>query len=177
MTGTDVASHRQQDLYWKELFQLKIACEYLRRYRSILARWVTVFDALKAFTSSGAIGGWVIWKEYAFFCGAMIAVSQVADALTDVFPFTARLKAANELVMNLDALFIEVLHEWEGVFAARFTNAEITERRRKLMQLRHDLEVKHFPNGGLPKRDDLLTLAEKDTIAYLEAMFGEANGQ
>jgi hypothetical protein len=57
------------------------------------------------------------------------------------------------------------------VYAGRFSNEEITERRRKLMQLRHDLEVKNFPTGDLPERSDLLMLAETDTITYLENMF------
>jgi hypothetical protein len=39
------------------------------------------------------------------------------------------------------------------------------------MQLRHDLEVKNFPTGDLPERNDLLMLAETDAITYLENMF------
>jgi hypothetical protein len=59
------------------------------------------------------------------------------------------------------------------VFSAKFTNEEITERRRKLMQLQHELDKKHFPTGDLPSRPDLLALAEQDTITYLESMFRE----
>jgi hypothetical protein len=95
--------------------------------------------------------------------------NRLADALKEVIPFTSRHKAANGLVVSLDALLIEALFEWESVYSARFTNEEITERRRKLMELRHEAEVEHFPTGDLPEREDLLTLAE--AVAYLEAMF------
>jgi hypothetical protein len=171
MNYIETATHRQQDLYWTELVELKIACEYMRRYRNSLARWVTGFNALRAVASSGAIATWAVVQTYPLLWAGIIAASQVADALKDVFPLTTRQQAANGLVMSLDALFIEALYEWEGVYAGQFNNEEITERRRKLMQLRHDLDVKHFPTGDLPERNDLLELAEQDAITYFKDMF------
>ncbi|HLY46549.1 MAG TPA: hypothetical protein VKQ73_13285 [Stellaceae bacterium] len=170
---SEAPEHRQQQLYFRELFQLKVRCEYTRRYRNTLSAWVTRIAILRAVASSGSIAGWVIWREYAFVWGAIIAASQLADALRDAIPYTARQKASNALLTDLDALFIEALFEWEGVFSAKFTNEEITERRRKLMQLQHEFDGKHFPTGNLPSRPDLLALAEQDAIAYLEAMFRE----
>jgi hypothetical protein len=170
---SEAPEHRQQQLYFRELFQLKVRCEYTRRYRNILSAWVTRIAILRAVASSGSIAGWVIWRDYAFVWGAIIAASQLADALKDAIPYTARQKAANALLTDLDALFIEALFEWEGVFSGKFTNEEITERRRKLMQMEHELAGKHFPTGDLPNCPDLLALAEQDAIAYLEAMFRE----
>lgn len=167
------AGHRQQNLYFNELWQLKVQCEYIRRYRDILSWRVHAFGTLRAVASSGGIGGWVIWKDLAFIWGAIIAVSQVADAVKDQFPFTARQKAATGLLMELDALFIQTLFEWESVFSGKFTTEEITERRRKLMDLQHNLQWKHFPTGDLPRRNDLFVLAERDAIPYLETMFRE----
>ena len=165
------AAHRQQDLYFNELFQLKVACEYMRLYRNGLARWATRFAALRAIASSGAIATWAIVKSYPLVWGGIIAASQLADALRDVIPFTARHKAASALSMTLDALIIEALYEWEGVYAARFSNEEITGRRRKLMQLRHDAETKHFPTG-LPERKRYLAIAEEEAAYYFDTMFG-----
>jgi hypothetical protein len=170
---SEAPEHRQQQLYFRELFQLKVRCEYTRRYRNILSAWVTRIAILRAVASSGSIAGWVIWRDYAFVWGAIIAAAQLADALKDAIPYTARQKAANALLTDLDALFIEALFEWEGVFSAKFTNEEITERRRKLMQLQHEMDGKHFPTGDLSNRPDLLALAEQDAITYLESMFRE----
>jgi hypothetical protein len=136
MSDSDSGSHRQQDLYLTEVFQLMVAREYMRRYRTILAGRVTWFGALRAIASSSAIGAWAVWQSYSMVWATILATSQVADALKDVFPFTARHKAANDLVMNLEALLIEALYEAEGVYAGQFTEEEITERRRKLMRLR-----------------------------------------
>ena len=171
-SDSEAGSHRQQDLYFNELFQLKIACEYQRRYANRLARWVTGFNALRAIASSGAIATWAIVQAYPLVWGGIIAAAQVSDALKDVIPFTARQKAASGLAMSFDALLIEALYEWESVFAGRLSDEEITERRRTLMQLRHEADVKHFPTGDLPERADLLKLAEADAVTYFENMFG-----
>jgi hypothetical protein len=168
---SEAASHRQQDLYFNELFQLGVQCHYLRRYRDILARRVRRMEILRAVASNGAIATWAIVQSHPMIWATIIAGSQLSDALKDVIPFTARYKAASGLVMSLDALLIETLYEWEGIYGGQFTNEEITERRRKLMELRHKAEVEHFPTGDLPERRDLLALAEADAVAYFEAMF------
>jgi len=172
-TDTDAPNHRQQNLYFNELWQLKVQCEYIRQYREILSWWDTRFSFLRAIASSGGIAGWAIWKDYAFLWGAIIAASQLSDALKNVVPFTARQKAATGLLMEIDALFIETLFEWESVFSGKFTTEEITERRRKLMELQHSLQWKHFPTSDLPRRDDMFALAEQTAIPYLESMFRE----
>jgi hypothetical protein len=172
MSDYETGLHRQQDLYLSEVLELMVAREYMRRYRAILARRVTWFGSLRAVASSSAIAAWAVWQSYPMIWGGIIALSQVADVLKDVFPFAARDKAANNLTSSLEVLLIEVLYEAEGVYAGRFTNEEITDRRRKLMNARHDAEVKHFPTGNLPERKDILMLANDAAIAYFEATFG-----
>jgi hypothetical protein len=167
----EAAAHRQQDLYFNELFQLGVQCRYMRRYRNVLGRRVRQLEILRAVASSGAIATWAVVRAYPMIWASIIAASQLADVLKDVIPFTNRHKAANGLVVSLDALLIEALYEWESVYGGQFTDEEITERRRKLMELRHKAEVEHFPTGDLPEREDLLSLAEADAVAYFEAMF------
>jgi hypothetical protein len=90
MSDSESTSHRQQDLYLTEVYQLLVALDYMRRYRTFLARRVTWFGALRAIASSTAIGAWAVWQSYPMVWGGVIAAAQVADALKDVFPFTAR---------------------------------------------------------------------------------------
>jgi hypothetical protein len=169
----EAQQHRQQDLYFKELFQLKVACEYMRRYRRNLSWWVVRFDGLRAIASSGAIATWAVVQKYPLVWGGIIAAAQVMDALKDVIPFTARQKAANGLVVSLDALLIEALFEWESIYVGQLSDDEITARRRKLMELRHDAEVREFPTGDLPESTALLALAEEDATSYFRRMFGD----
>jgi hypothetical protein len=165
------ASARQQELYLSEVLQLMIARDYMRRYRGILARSVTWFGALRALASCSAIAAWAVWQSHPMIWGGIIAGSQVADALKDVFPFSARHQAANELATSLEALLIEPLYEAESVCAGQLAPHEITLRRRQLMKLRHDAELRHFPSGSLPERKRLFALAERSSLIYYASMF------
>jgi hypothetical protein len=127
-TEGETAPHRQQDIYFNELFQLKIACEYMRRYRNRLAKWTARLTVLRAVASNGAIATWAVVQSYPLIWGTIIAASQLSDVLKDAIPLTARYNAASGLVMSLDALFIEAIFEWEAVFGGQLTNEEITER-------------------------------------------------
>jgi hypothetical protein len=164
-------AHRQQQLYWNQLIELKVAAAYIRRYRDDLGKWVTCLGTLKAIASSGSIAAWVIWKEYAFLWAAIIAASQVADALKEVFPFTKRHRAASEHAIALESMFIDAQLEWESVFSGRFTNEQISNRRHKLMRLQHDAERHSFPHG-LATKAPLFAEAEAEASDYFETTYG-----
>ena len=162
--------HRQQNLYWNQLVELKVACEYIRRYRDRLSRWVHGFAVLRAVASSGGIAGWAVWHELAFVWGSIIALSQLADALSGVFPFTKVHKAAAEHVIALDAMFIDVQLEWEAIFSGRVGDDEIASRVHRLRKAQHDAERKHFPEG-LATDQSLFDLAQRDAEAYIIASY------
>ncbi len=86
MSENPTSVHRQQQLYWTQMIELKVAASYIRHYRDYLGKWVTGLGTLRAIASSGSIAAWALWKEYAFVWGTIIAASQVVDALKDVFP-------------------------------------------------------------------------------------------
>jgi hypothetical protein len=163
---------RQQNLYLTEVLKLVVVCEYISLYHAVLARRVTWFGVLRAIASSGAIASWAITTSLPMVWGSIIAVSQVADALKDVFPFSTRHKAAGELLMSLENLRIQTLFEAEAVYAGQLAPIQITELRRKLMKSLHEAELKHFPSGRLPVRLDLKNLAERAALAYFDALFG-----
>src|SRR5580658_3996807 len=152
MEGNATNSHRQQQLYWNQMIELKVGAIYIRLYRDALGTWVTGLGALKAIASSGSIAAWVVWKEYAFAWGAIIAASQLVDALKDVFPFTKAHKAASDHAVILGSIFIDAQLEWENIFSGRYTDEQIANRRHKLMKLQHDAEQKSFPNGLAPRK-------------------------
>jgi hypothetical protein len=156
--------HRQQILYWNALVQMKVACAYIRRYRGRQKKWVTALAVLRAIASSGGIAGWAIWHELSFVWGAIIAASQVADALSGVFPFAKKHKSATKHTVTLDALFIDAQLEWEAIFAGRVSDTEIANRVYRLRKAVNDAEIKHFPDG-LEVDHDLFDLAQSDAQA------------
>ncbi len=166
-----IMESRLQDLYWAELVQLKVSCEYIRRYRDSLGAWVTRFAVIRAVVSVSALGTWAAVKSYPMLWGGIIAAAQVADALQNAIPFASRHRGTSALVVSLDALFIDCQREWEDIYAGRLDNAEISVRRQAMMTHRHDELAKHLPNG-IPLRKNLFALAERDAIRYLKHIDG-----
>jgi|tagenome__1003787_1003787.scaffolds.fasta_scaffold20084252_2 hypothetical protein len=163
-------THRQQQLYWNQIVELKVAASYIRRYRDHLGRWVAGVGTVRAIASSGSIAAWALWKEHAFIWAAIIAASQVADALKDVFPFTKKQKAASVHATALSSMFIDAQLEWENIFSGKCTDAEITQRRHKLMKLQHDAECSNFPDG-LAVNDPLFSEAQQEAKEYFRATY------
>lgn len=163
---------RLQELYWAELVQLKVSCEYVRRYRDGLGTWVTRFAVIRAVVSVSALGSWAATKSYPMVWGGIIAAAQVADALQNAIPFAARYRGTSALVMSLDALFIDCQMEWEDIHAARLDEADVTKRLHAMKTHRHEALAKHLPNG-FPQRKSLAALAERDAIDYLNRTYGE----
>jgi hypothetical protein len=163
--------HRQQKLYWDQMFELKVEVSYIRLYRNSLGNSVTALAALKAIASCAGIAAWAIWREYAFVWGAIIAASQVVDALKDVFPFAKRHRAAAELALTLENLFIDVQLEWEGVFAGRYSDDETMNRLHQLRKLKLEVEKRNFPDG-LAEQVALLNRAKQEAAEYLSATYG-----
>lgn len=150
---------------------MKVAASYIRYYRDYLGRWVTGIGVIKAVAASTSIGAWTIWKDYAFVWGAIIAASQVLDAVKDVFPVTKRFKAASEHVVALDSLFIDAQLEWESVFSGAYTDAQIMTRLHKLRRLQHEAECRSFKDG-LPLREDLFKQAEIEAETFFRQTYG-----
>ena len=163
--------HRQQQQYWQAMTVLKTDALYIHLYRDALAKWVTGLAALKAVASCGGIAAWAVWRQFAFVWGAIIAASQLTDALKDVFPFSKKHRAACEYGMTLDSLFIDVQLDWESIYSGRYSDDEIMKLLHQLRKLQLDAENRHFPDG-LAKRPLLLERAKKEAEDYFRTSYG-----
>ena len=162
---------RQPDLYWREMEQLKAASVCIRLCRNRLAKQVRGLELVKVIASSGGIAGWVVWKDYPFLWSAIIASAQLLDATKHVFPFAKEHKAASDLTVALELLFIDAQHEWEKIYTGKVSEGDITEARRKMQKLRLDAERKHFPDGFQPSAK-FVVLAAEETRAYMSLTYG-----
>lgn len=162
--------HRQQRLYWDQMYALKVAASAICLYRNYLNRWVTGLGVLKAVTSCASIAAWAVWRQYAFVWGALIAASQLADALKDVFPFAKTHKAACAHALTLNNLFVDTQLEWENIFSGRYSDEEIIKRLHQLRKLQLDAENHDFPDG-LSMRKSLLDRAKQDAKEYLASTY------
>ena len=162
---------RIQQLYWKQLVQLKVECEYIRRYQAEYRWWVTRINVTKAVLSAGALGAWAASQVSPLLWGGIIAAVQVADAVQKTLPISKQYESLSALVIVLDTLFITALGEWEEIQAGRVDVAALAVARQNLMKQMHDAQAKQFPTG-LHRRDALFKLAEADAATYIRATFG-----
>jgi len=156
---------QQPTLYWQQLQQLKASSICIRLYRNELRGYVTIVDIIKAVASSGAIGGWVIWKELAPAWTAIIVASQVVDALKGVFPFAKNHKAASDLTAAMETIYIDAEDDWFLIYSGALSDAEINKRRIKLKKLQLAAERKYFPEG-FQLSGKLIKIAETEASAY-----------
>lgn len=170
MVDTDAVENRQQTLYWKELVQLRIGAAFIRLYRDYMGQWVTRIGMVKAIASSSSIAAWAVWHQYAFLWGMIIALSQVIDALKEVFPVTKQFRAASEHTIALDRIFINAQLEFENVRSGKFTDDQIMKRIHVLRKLRHDAQVRSFKEGW-PIRKDMFSAAEADANMFFKATY------
>lgn len=167
---------RQPDIYWRQMEQLKAASVCIRLYRNRLARWVRGVELVRAVASSGSIAAWAWWKDYPLLWGGIIAGAQVLDATKHVFPFARQHRAASDLTVALELLFIDAQLEWEKIYTGRVPEATIMDRCTKLRKLQLEAERKHFPEGFEPSQK-LIDLATEETRAYVLLTYSEEQGQ
>lgn len=159
-------------LYWAQLRQVKAASIYMRLYRNRLARQVRTVELIKAISSSGAIAGWVIWRDLPLVWGSIIAAAQFLDAVKGVFPFAKLHRAASDLTIAMEIIWIDADAEWTEIYAGRLTDQEIAKRLQKLRKLQLDAERKHFPDGFEPSTR-LVELAEAEAESYLSITYAD----
>ncbi len=145
------------------------AC-YVRLYRDYLGRRVTLLGALRAVASCGSIAAWAVWKQYSFAWGAIIAASQLVDALKDVFPFSKNHKAASEYASALSSLFIDAQLEWDAICTHSYSDKEIMHRLHALRKLQFEAEKRSFPEGVATKIN-LQKRADQDAKRYLTSTY------
>jgi hypothetical protein len=165
-TGTDPLK-----AYWDQLVLLKVVACYVRRYRDEQAWWINRLGLFKAVVTSGTIGAWAVWKDYAFIWGILLGATQILDAAKEYLPQTRNRQSASEFVSALDSLIIDARFEWFAISAGQYQAAEIMDRWRKLAKLRNETEAKYFPDG-LPANPDRQKLAEAEARAYFFEAYG-----
>ena len=163
---------RQPDLYWREMEQLKAASVCIRLCRNRWAHWVRAIELIKVVASSGGIAGWVVWRDYPFVWSGIIAFAQLLDAVKGVFPFAQQHKAASDLTVALELLFIDAQYEWEKIYAGKMGDDDIMAARQKMQKLRLEAEQKYFPEGFQPS-SKLVELATEETRTYMRLTYHE----
>lgn len=156
----------QQERYWRELDQLKVHVTYLEHY---LEKTVAVdrnINMFLAFSSSGSIGAWVIWKDYSFIWAGIIALSQVINAVKSFLPYSKRLKALQGVTNDLESLFLSMENRWYDVSEGKLTEEEIHKIHMNYKEKRRQIIQKHLTASPLPHNQKLMDKATNNARTY-----------
>ena len=97
-----------QEHYWREFFRLKVHVIYVEQLLAKTETWDRSIKMFSAIASSASIGAWVVWKDYAFLWGTLIASAQVLNAVRQYLPYKDRLRCYAALRSELEELLLGV---------------------------------------------------------------------
>ncbi len=160
-----------QEQFWTEFYRLKVHTNYVEL---LLGKTEHVDRAIKialAITSSGSIGGWVIWKEYAAVWGTLIAASQVINAIRQYLPYKERLHSLSGVLGEVEELLVQVEDKWLQIAAGDLTEVEIRKALLDLRTKRMKSFKKHFPSSTIPDHPDLFSKAESKADEYFSSLY------
>jgi hypothetical protein len=162
-----------QQHYWKEFYRLKAHLNYVEL---MLAKTESIDRSIKIFsavTSSTSIGAWVIWKNYAFVWGLLIAVSQVLNAIRHFLPYKDRLRSYSGLLNELEEISLGVESRWLEIANGECSTASIRKALADLRMRRYRAFKKHLPLTTIPENGPLFEQAEEKALAYFENFYTE----
>jgi hypothetical protein len=164
-----------QSQYWVELQALKAHVYYLELYQLESEGIERGIGITLAILSSGSIGGWAIWKEYAFLWGLLIMVSQVISVIYKFLPFKARLKPLSAAGIELSVLADEAEKGWFDVACGDLTEREINEKRFGIRKKKSAIMKSAFASMVLPEKPKLMRKAEEQMQKYFISHYPELN--
>lgn len=165
-----VTPSNEQASYWQDFIQLKLDACYVREYRNHIGRIERGVATVRAVASSTSIAAWAIWQKHAIVWAAIIALSQLADALQDVFPFRKRRQSLSGWSNALNRLFVEAQRDWDRIAAGKVRDEKIDALAHQLRLRMQRYEQTYIPDG-LARKDKLFDKAQSEMVSFLEARY------
>jgi len=155
-----------QARFWKEFHQLKVQIIFVQELLLQAEQNERIAKMGIAITSSASIGAWVIWKEFAWLWGFIIAGSQVFSAIHPHLPYKERLKIYSSVLRDLERLFIDAEHKWQSVADGSMSIQQINRERMLLHKKKSEILNKYMPNSVFPSNAKITDRAESEAIKY-----------
>ena len=160
-----------QEKYWRELDQLKVHIFYLERYLENTVKIDRFINMFLAIASSGSIASWVIWKEYSFIWGGVIALSQAINAIKGYLPYSKRLKSLHGITNDLETLFLSMENNWFNVSEGKLTEEEIHKLHMRFKEKRRQIIQKYLGPNPLPENPDMMEKAKENAQFYFNNFY------
>ncbi len=156
-----------QNSYWIEMDQAIFGKYYILQELRKAEKYHQVLKMFMAFTSSSSIAAWTIWKDLSQLWGAIIALSQVLNAVEKYLPWQKRVSSLTSMYHEYQTLIITLEENWFKVSNGSLTEEEILKLRLKFQQKRSNIEKKCLKET-LKKDKKFVDEATKEKDAYLK---------
>ena len=160
-----------QQRFWKELYQLKVQVNFVQKLLLEAEQNERVIRMFLAIASSASIGAWVVWKEFAWLWGAIIAGSQVLTAIYPHLPYKERQKSYASILREIELLFIDAEHKWQSVADGSMGIRQIDKERNILIKRKSDILNKFIPSSVFPSKPKIAEKAEKEAGLYFSYFY------
>ena len=160
-----------QQKYWNLLVQTRFKVEYVDVYAEKMYGYDKAINIICAIASSTAIAAWSTWTQLAYIWGLIIAVSQLASVIRDIFPFNNRIKVLRELSGKLKGTFCQMEFDWYKVSQGLLLDEEINELLFRYKKQIKDIEVRHLTEEFLPEKQNYKIIAEDKCKDYFTALY------
>ena len=164
-----------QEHYWREFFRLKVHVIYVEQLLAKTETWDRSIKMFSAIASSASIGAWVVWKDYAFLWGTLIASAQVLNAVRQYLPYKDRLRCYAALRSELEELLLGVEARWLEIASGECSEAVIRKSLADLRSRRQKAFSKHLPNTTVPEDNHVFAVAEQKASEYFRNFYTEGD--
>lgn len=160
-----------QEQYWKEFWRLKVQANYVDLYLARTERNDRVVKIILAIASSGSVGGWIIWKDWAVIWATFIAVSQFIDVIRQYLPYKERIKSLSGFAGDLEELVVTVEDRWLQISSGDLKEEDIRKGLLDLRSKKTKSFKKHFFGSTLPEIVSIKLMAEDNAAVYFSHIY------
>jgi hypothetical protein len=155
-----------RDKTWHSMIAAKYKAIYLSYFNAFVRNGDRLLEAVVVITSSGGIGGWLVWVHIPYLWASMIGAAQIVKLLKPLLPFLKDMDDLADIYFFYEELHLEYEKLWMVLEVEGCTEEEITRRYFALRdhELEHQKKIRHFK---VPRYKKLDKKTEADWKEYL----------
>ena len=128
-----------------------------------------------AVATSSSISGWIIWRDYSFVWAAIIASSQVINAIMPKLPYKDRIKALTSFLVEYEILLLDVEKVWLDINDKNLNDSEINKSFSQIRKRRSESQRKYLISKSPDKDERLRGKAKIETDLYFKLYYYSEN--
>lgn len=157
--------------FWAILYTVKFKSLY---YELCLRRAEFIQSGIEIFlavATSSSIGGWLIWREYSFFWAAVIAMSQVINAIMPHLPYKDRIKSLSSLVVVMELLILDTEKIYFNIQHKNLSAIDIGKKISEINKKINDAEIKYLLLKAPKDNEKFKVEAQEKTEHYFNLYY------